>query len=80
VTINPKEITIKKSSIKTLVDALTKEKKELYFDKTAVKGNYNLTLETKDSESLRKQLKDKYGLSLVKRKMNLEHITILFPK
>lgn len=80
VTINPKEITIKKSSIKTLVDALTKEKKQLYFDKTSVKGNYNLTLETKDSESLRKQLKDKYGLSLVKRKMNLEHITILFPK
>jgi membrane protease YdiL (CAAX protease family) len=80
VTINSREIVIKKSKIKTLVDALTKENTKMILDKTDIKDNYNFTLKTKDFESLKKQLKNKYGLSLVKQKMNMEHIMIMFPK
>ncbi|TDE52993.1 CPBP family intramembrane glutamic endopeptidase [Flavobacterium sp. GT3P67] len=80
VTVNPEEIIIKKSKIKTLVDALTKESNTIIFDKTDIKDNYNFTLKTKGFESLNSQLKYKYGLSLVKQKMNMKHITIVFPK
>ncbi|MBC7748433.1 MAG: DUF3738 domain-containing protein [Methylotenera sp.] len=80
VTINPKEIIIKKSNIKSLVDALTKENKRITFDKTDLKDTYNFTLQTTNFESMSKQLEEKYGLSLIKRRMELEQTTILFLK
>ena len=80
VTTNPKEIIIKKSNIKSLVDALTKENKRMTFDKTDLKDTYNFTLQTTNFESMSKQLEKKYGLSLIKRRMELEQTTILFLK
>ncbi|SHL25408.1 CPBP family intramembrane glutamic endopeptidase [Flavobacterium xanthum] len=80
VSINPKEIIIKKSNIKSLVEALTKENKRMTFDKTDLKDTYNFTLQTTNFESMSKQLEEKYGLSLIKRRMELEQTTILFLK
>jgi len=80
VTINPEEIIIKKSTIKSLVNALTKENNRMTFDKTGLKDTYDFTLQTTNFESISKQLQEKYGLSLIKRRMELEQTTILFPK
>lgn len=78
ITINPEEIIIKKSKISALVHALIPESNKMILDKTGSKDNYNISLKTKDFESIKKQLKEKYGLSLVKQKINLEHIMIEF--
>lgn len=80
VTINPEEIIIKKSTIIALVNALSKENKRMTFDKTNLKDTYNFTLQTTNFESISKQLQEKYGLSLIKRRMELEQTTILFQK
>ena len=80
ITINPKEIIIKKSKINALIHALIPKSNKMILDKTGSKDNYNITLKTKDFISIKKQLKEKYGLSLVKQKINLEHIMIEFQK
>lgn len=80
ITINTEEIIIKKSKITTLVYALIPKSHKIILDKTDSKDNYNLTLKTKDFESIKKQLKENYGLSLVKQKIDLEHFTVEFQK
>ena len=80
ITINPEEIIIKKSKINALINALMPKINKMILDKTGNKDNYNITLKTNDFESIKKQLKEKYGLSLVKQKVNLEHIMIEFQK
>lgn len=80
ITISPEEIIIKKSKIKALIHALIPKSNKMILDKTGSKDNYNITLKTKDFISIKKQLKEKYGLSLVKQKINLEHIMIEFQK
>jgi uncharacterized protein (TIGR03435 family) len=80
VTIKPAQIVIENATLSSLVYALTNQKKEIVYDKTDSKGIYSFNLESKNFESIGTQLKEKYGLSLVKRKTNIEHILILFPK
>lgn len=80
VTIKPTQIAIENATLSSLVYALTNQKKEMVYDKTASNGIYSFNLESKNFESIRTQLKEKYGLSLVKRKTNIEHILIIFPK
>ena len=80
ITVNPKEIVIKKSQIAALVYALIPKSNKMILDKTGSEDNYNLTLKINDFESIKKQLKEKYGLSLVKQKIDLEHFTIDFQK
>ena len=80
ITVNPEGIIIKKSKISALVYALIPKSNKMIVDKTGSKDNYNLTLKTKDFESIKKQLKEKYGLSLVKQKIGLEHFTVEFQK
>ncbi|WP_426092051.1 CPBP family intramembrane glutamic endopeptidase [Flavobacterium sp. DSR3-2] len=80
ITINPEEIIIKKSKINALINALMPKSNKMILDKTSSKDNYNFTLKTKDFISIKKQLKEKYGLSLVKQKINLEHMMIEFQK
>ena len=79
-TIKPTQIVIEHATLSSLVYALTNQKKEIVYDKTDSKGVYSFNLENKNFESIRNQLKEKYGLSLVKRKTNIEHILIIFPK
>lgn len=80
IAVNPKEIVIKKSQIAALVYALIPKSNKMILDKTGSEDNYNLTLKINDFESIKKQLKEKYGLSLVKQKIDLEHFTIDFQK
>jgi len=80
VTIKATQIIIKNATPYLLVYSLTKEMKQMVYDKTNVKGNYNFNLETKSFESIKKQLKEKYGLSLVKRETEIEKTTISFAK
>ncbi|RBN51697.1 CPBP family intramembrane glutamic endopeptidase [Flavobacterium psychrolimnae] len=80
ITVNPKEIIIEKSKISALVYALIPKSNKMILDKTGSEDNYNLTLKINDFESIKKQLKEKYGLSLVKQKINLEHFTVEFQK
>lgn len=79
-TIKPTQIIIEHATLSSLVYALTNQKKEIVYDKTDSKGVYSFNLESKNFESIKAQLTEKYGLSLVKRKTNIEHILILFPK
>ncbi|MFV8370636.1 DUF3738 domain-containing protein [Flavobacterium sp. LB2R40] len=74
------KIVIKKSKIKTLVNALIKETNKIILDKTDLKTNYNFTLQIKNFENLKNQLKNEYGLSLIKQKIYVEYIMILFPQ
>ena len=80
ITVNPKEIIIKKSKISALVYALIPKSNKMILDKTGSEDNYNLTLKINDFESIKKQLKEKYGFSLVKQKIDLEHFTVEFQK
>ena len=80
ITVNPKEIIIEKSKISALVYALIPKSNKMILDKTGSEDNYNLTLKINDFESIKKQLKEKYGLSLVKQKIDLEHFTVEFQK
>jgi membrane protease YdiL (CAAX protease family) len=80
ITINSEEIIIEKAKISALVNALIPKSNKMILDKTGSDDNYNLTLKTKDFESIKKELKEKYGLSLVKQKINLEHFTVEFQK
>lgn len=80
ITVNPKEIIIEKSKISALVYTLIPKSNKMILDKTGSEDNYNLTLKINDFESIKKQLKEKYGLSLVKQKINLEHFTVEFQK
>ena len=80
ITVNPKEIIIEKSKISALVYALIPKCNKLILDNTGSVDNYNLTVKINDFESIKKQLKEKYGLSLVKQKIDLEHFTVEFQK
>lgn len=80
ITINSEEIIIKKSKIAALVYALIPKSNKMILDKTGSRDNFNLTLKIKDFESIKKQLKEKYGLSLVKQKIHLNHFTVKFQK
>lgn len=80
ITVNPKEIIIEKSKISALVYALIPKSNKMILDKTGSEDNYNLTLKINDFESIKKQLKEKYGLSLVQQKIDLEHFTVDFQK
>jgi membrane protease YdiL (CAAX protease family) len=79
-TIKPTQIVIEHATLSSLVYALTNQKKEIVYDKTDSEGVYSFNLESKNFESIRNQLKEKYGLLLVKRKTNIEHFLIIFPK
>jgi membrane protease YdiL (CAAX protease family) len=80
ITINSEEIIIEKAKISALVNALIPKSNKMILDKTGSEDNYNLTLKINDFESVKKQLKEKYGLSLVKQKIDLEHFTVEFQK
>jgi hypothetical protein len=78
VTTTKEKLTLKNCGIRELSSALNQDEKHLIIDKTNETAIYNFTLSVGNFETMKEQLRSKYGIALIKRTTNYEHSQITF--